>query len=163
MVNIFIDALTNSIQDRATGESLETLFRPAQYKDVAHLEEWEFSWSQAIKDHEVYVMTTRQAPEIIQGMVALHVEKAFVFVHLVENAPSNRGKNAIYKGVGGNLFAFACQLSLDKGCDGYVVFEAKTALITHYQHVLGAKHITKHRMYIDTPAATALVQQYFKS
>ncbi len=163
MVNIFIDALTNSIQDRATGESLETMFRPAQYNDIASLEDWAFSWVQALKDHEVYIMTTRQNPDWIQGMIALNVEKAFVFVHLVENSPSNRGKNAIYKGVGGNLSAFACQLSFDKGCDGYVVFEAKTALIAHYQQVLGAKHITKHRMYIDTPAATQLIHQYFKS
>jgi hypothetical protein len=52
---------------------------------------------------------------------------------------------------------------LHKGCDGYVVFEAKTALISHYQQILGAKHITKHRMYIDTPSAIQLVHQYFKS
>ncbi len=163
MVNIIIDALTNSIQDRATGEHLETVFRRAEYLEITALKGWEFDWIQALKEHEVYVMTTRQNPDIIQGMIALNVEKAFVFVHLVENSPSNRGKNAIYKGVGGNLFAFACQISLDKGCDGYVVFEAKTALITHYQQLLGAKHITKHRMYIDTPAATQLVHQYFKS
>jgi len=53
-------------------------------------------------------------------------------MHLIESNLFNRGVKKVYFGVPGNLVAFACKLSFDKGYDGYVSFESKTKLITHY-------------------------------
>jgi hypothetical protein len=50
-------------------------------------------------------------------------------MHLIESAKFNKGKNKIYIGVPGNLVAFACKLSFDKGYDGYLAFDAKTVLV----------------------------------
>lgn len=57
------------------------------------------------------------------------------------------------------MFAIACKLSLDAGCDGYVAFTAKTDLIEHYQETLNAKIISGQRMYIDESAAKELMEQ----
>jgi hypothetical protein len=43
-------------------------------------------------------------------------------MHLVENAPFNQGENKVYSGVEGNLVAFACKLSFQRGHEGNVSF-----------------------------------------
>ncbi|MBI2270015.1 MAG: hypothetical protein HYU69_06595 [Bacteroidetes bacterium] len=86
-----------------------------------------------------------------------------VFIHLIENAPFNRGKEKIYEGVPGNLVAFACKLSFQRGGDGFVSFEAKTKLINHYVKTLGAHHFGGHLMVIDNVSAKKLVNKYFKN
>jgi hypothetical protein len=40
-------------------------------------------------------------------------------MHLIESAPFNKGKNKVYAGVPGNLVAFACKLSFQRGFEGY--------------------------------------------
>ncbi len=37
--------------------------------------------------------------------------KDHFYLHLIENAPFNKGKHKLYQGVLGNLFAFTCKLS----------------------------------------------------
>ncbi|MEJ7682641.1 MAG: hypothetical protein WKG06_33245 [Segetibacter sp.] len=64
-------------------------------------------------------------------------------------------------GAPGNLVAFACKLSFQRGCDGYVSFIAKTKLINHYINTLGAVHVGAHRMIINTSAALKLIDKYF--
>jgi hypothetical protein len=63
-------------------------------------------------------------------------------------------------GVPGNLVAFACKLSFDKGYGGYVSFESKSRLIEHYQKSLGAHVLFGNIMAIDTRVASRLVEQY---
>lgn len=79
----------------------------------------------------------------------------------MRNAKFNKGKHKLYEGVPGNLVAFACKQSFDKGYDGYVSFDAKTALIKHYEQILFATHFKGTKMYIDTIAAQRLINQYF--
>ena len=86
-----------------------------------------------------------------------------IFLHLLESAKFNKGVNKIYLGVAGNLVAFACQTSFNKGCEGFVAFDSKTALIKHYEKSLGATHFRGQRMFIETRAAEQLVARYFAS
>jgi len=81
----------------------------------------------------------------------------------LESAPFNIGKGKLYEGVPGNLVAYACKLSFQKGFDGFVAFTAKTRLINHYEKTLGAYHFGNHRMIIDTIASKKLVNKYFKT
>jgi hypothetical protein len=60
-------------------------------------------------------------------------------MHLIESAPFNIGKEKTYLGVPGNLVAFACKLSFQRGGDGYVSFLSKTKLIEHYEKNLGCR------------------------
>ncbi len=68
----------------------------------------------------------------------------------------------MYLGVAGNLFAFACKSSFEKGCEGYVAFDSKSALIAHYKEKLGATHFKGQRMFIKTVNALELVKKCFK-
>jgi len=81
---------------------------------------------------------------------------------LVESAPFNQGKKKLYLGVPGNLFAYSCKLSVDKGYEGFVAFQSKTRLIEHYENALGATHVGGHKMVIFPPAALKLIQKYFQ-
>ena len=64
-------------------------------------------------------------------------------MHLVESAPFNKGKIKVYRGVPGNLVAFACKLSFQRGHEGNVSFFSKTQLVQHYIDTLGAMHFAR--------------------
>jgi hypothetical protein len=84
-------------------------------------------------------------------------------MHLVESAPFNKGKNKLYTGVPGNLVAFACRLSFQRGFEGNISFVSKTQLINHYIDTLGAFHAGGRLMIIETNAALRLIDRYFKN
>ena len=83
-------------------------------------------------------------------------------MHLIESAPFNIGKNKVYVGVPGNLVAFACRLSFQRGFEGYLSFLSKTNLINHYEKSLGAIHVGGNLMVINTNAALKLTNKYFE-
>ena len=82
-------------------------------------------------------------------------------MHLVESAPFNKGKTIIYSGVPGNLVAFACKLSFQRGHEGNISFISKTQLIQHYTDTLGAIHFGGRLMIINSNAALKLINKYF--
>jgi hypothetical protein len=84
-------------------------------------------------------------------------------MHLVESAPFNKGKSKVYSGVPGNLVAFACRLSFQRGFEGNVSFISKTRLIGHYIKTLGPFHFSGRAMIIDNQAALKLIDKYFKN
>ena len=86
-----------------------------------------------------------------------------VFMHLVESAPYNKGKTKLYSGVPGNLVAFACKVSFQRGFEGNVAFISKTQLIEHYQESLGAVHFGGRLMIINSKAAHKLINRYFSN
>lgn len=162
-INIEIDKLTNSIVNVVSGEVFETEFSKVTSKEIKR-KDWLFDWHKELKnkENEVYKMTTLENKNIIQGLVSIEKKEDFIFVSLVENASFNRGKNKIYEGVGGNLFAFACKMSMDMGFDGYVSFIAKTSLIEHYNKTLGATRAIGQRMVIIKQDSEVLINRYFK-
>jgi len=163
-IDIEIDKLTNSIENVITGEVFETEFNEVSKKEIKK-KDWLFDWHKELRESErkVYKMTTVENKDIIQGLISLRVREGFIFVDLVENAKFNRGKEKIYLGVGGNLFAFACKMSKDVGFGGFVGFEAKTALMFYYHRTLGAQKGLGQRMFIDEVASEKLINQYFKN
>ncbi|MFH1005433.1 MAG: hypothetical protein V1781_08095 [Bacteroidota bacterium] len=114
-------------------------------------------------DREVYKLTILNNPNIIQGLISLKIEDNYIYMPLIESAPFNRGKDKIYLGTPGNLVAYACRLSFQKGFNGFVSFHAKTKLIEHYTKTLGANHFGGLLMIINTESAKKLVDKYFKS
>ena len=114
-------------------------------------------------EREVYKLTIQNNPHIIQGLVSLTIEEDHVYMHLIESAPFNQGKGKVYLGVPGNLVAYACRLSYQRGFEGFVSFHAKTKLIDHYITSLRATHFGGHLMIINSEAAKKLIDKYFKS
>ena len=106
-------------------------------------------------------MTIVNNPNVIQGLISLEIRQDHVYLHLVESASFNKGRTKIYSGVPGNLVAFACKLSFQRGHQGNVSFHSKSQLIDHYIESLGAKHFGGRLMIIDTVAALKLINKYF--
>lgn len=109
----------------------------------------------------MYKLITQGNESIIQGLLSISDGTDHVFMNLIENAPFNKGQNKVYTGVAGNLIAFACKTSFEKGYDGFVVFDSKTALMKHYEEKLFAQRLVGLRMYLDTTEALRLLNQYY--
>ena len=161
-----VDKLTNSIENLVTGDSFHTditLISNADLKTVTKKNSWAFDWKNELKQpqRDVYKLTIVNNQSIIQGLISLEVKSDHVFMHLVESAPFNKGKTKIYAGVPGNLVAFACKLSFQRGHEGNISFLSKTQLVQHYIDALGAMHFGGRVMIIDTKAALKLINKYF--
>ncbi|TRX32732.1 hypothetical protein FNW52_16375 [Flavobacterium sp. ZT3R18] len=166
--DFIIDRLTNSILNTISGDSFQTeisLLTKNDLKNISKKNEWNFNWKSEFDDikKEVYKLTIEHNPTIIQGLLSLTIESDHVFMDLLESSPFNIGKTKLYEGVAGNLVAYACKLSFQKGYDGFVAFTAKTQLIEHYEKTLGAFHFKNQRMIIETTASKFLVEKYFKN
>jgi hypothetical protein len=161
-----IDKITESIENAQTGKSLDTIVLPVTTADleaVAQKNGWLFDWKQEFSKSQrrVYKLVAEQEPHTIHGMVSLEKMEDHVLMHLIENAPNNIGKEKKYIGVCGNLTAFGCKLSKDYGFGGVIAFDAKTALIPHYEKTLGAVHLGGNRMAILEANAQKLIDNYF--
>jgi len=161
-----VDKLTNSIENVVTGDSFPTditLISISDLKTVTIKNGWQFDWKLELKQPEkdVYKLTIVNNQSIIQGLISLEIKSDHVYMHLVESAPFNKAKTKIYAGVPGNLVAFACKLSFQRGNDGNVSFFSKTQLVQHYIDTLGAMHFGGRIMIIDTKAALKLINKYF--
>lgn len=163
-----IDELTNSIKNTISGDSFPTevlRIAGADLKKVTKKNGWNFDWKIELKrpERDIYKLTIVNNSDVIQGLISLEVKEDHVYMHLVENAPFNRGKSKLYSGVPGNLVAFACKLSFQRGHDGNVAFISKSKLVEHYIETLGATHFGGRLMIIDTNAALVLVNKYFSN
>lgn len=113
---------------------------------------WVFNFTLEFNyDFEVFVLETKEFPGTVQGIVALKVNKEEFTVHLksAESADINKyyihglkrnglNPDRIYKDIGVNLVAFACQYSLENDCDGHVNLISKSETIPFYKRIGGA-------------------------
>ena len=162
-----IDRLTDSILNKISGDSFRTevsLLTKMDLKTITKSRGWLFNWRYEFNqpDREVYKLTIVNNPDIVQGLISFTVRTDHVYMFLLESAPFNLGRGKLYEGVPGNLVAYACKVSFQRGGEGFVSFESKTKLIDHYVKILGAYHFGGHLMIIDTNAAKRLVDKYFK-
>lgn len=167
-LDFVIDKLTNSILNTISGDSFETEVISLTQTDLKYVTKkngWNFNWKQELANNsrEVYKLTILNNPTIIQGLLSFSIKTDHIYLELVESAPFNMGRNKLYEGVPGNLVAFACKCSFQRGFEGFVSFTAKTKLIKHYEKTLGAYHFGNHLMIIHTPVAQQLIDKYFKS
>jgi len=162
-----IDKLTDSILNTISGDSFQTevsLLKKSDLKTITKAKGWLFNWRHEFNqtDREIYKLTIADNSDIVQGLISFTVRTDHVYMFLLESAPFNLGKNKLYEGVPGNLVAYACKVSFQRGGEGFVSFESKTKLIDHYVKTLGAYHFGGQLMVIDTIAAKRLVDKYFK-
>jgi len=167
-LDFLVDKLTNSIENVVTGDNFQTVVSLASTSDLKTITKkngWIFNWKFEHKqpEREVYKLTIACNPNVIQGLMCVEIKQDHVYMHLVENAPFNRGKAKMYAGVPGNLVAFACRLSFQRGHEGNVSFLSKTDLIDHYEKTLGAFYFGGRVMIIETKSAIKLINRYFKN
>ncbi len=165
-LGIEIDKLTNSILNVISGDSFPTDVHPvtkADLKNTIMKNGWFFNWANEykLKDRQVFKLTIRNNPEIVQGLLSISDYKDHFYLHLIESAPFNLGKHKLYEGVPGNLFAYTCKSSWDKGYQGFISFTSKTKLVEHYEKTLGATHVGGHKMVIFPHDALKLIRKYY--
>lgn len=165
-IDIEIDKLTNSLENVITGDSFPTdivITEMNDFKSVTKKGGWLFDWRNEFKkpDRDVYKLNIVNNQTVIQGLISLSVKTDHVYMHLIESAPFNKGKDKVYAGVPGNLVAFACKLSFQRGFEGYLSFLSKTNLINHYEKTLGATLVGGNLMIINTISALRLINKYF--
>jgi hypothetical protein len=119
-LDFLIDKLTNSIENIQTGDTFPTnitLLSTADLKMLTKKNGWQFNWKFELKqpEREVYKLIIPNNISVIQGLISLEVKTDHIYMHLVESAPFNKGKSKVYVGVPGNLVAFACRLSFQRG------------------------------------------------
>ena len=167
LIDVEIDGLTESVVHVQSGRRHAT--RIVRWGELTSrqqnvVQDWRFDWGGEIvsDDRDVFALLLRRGAAL-QGLMSMHDDSGFVFVHLIESAPKNIGRSKTYLGVPGNLMAFACLRSMHLGFDGYVSFDAKSELIAHYERTLGARRTgSSTRMIIVEQAARELIRQYFK-
>jgi hypothetical protein len=165
-LDFIIDKLTNSIENVVTGDNFRTEIAFVTDRDlklVSKKNGWQFNWRAEFKEptRDVYKLTIVNNPSIIQGLISLEIKMDHIYMHLVESAPFNKGKTKMYTGVPGNLVAFACKLSFQRGHEGNIAFLSKSQLIEHYEKTLGAINVGGRVMIIETNAALKLIKRYF--
>jgi hypothetical protein len=163
-----IDFLTNSIRNTISGDSFDTdviRFTKADLPQISKKNGWNFNWKSEFDNNkkEVFKLTIVKNPNIVQGLVSFTVNDDHIYMDLLETAPFNLGRNKLYEGVAGNLVAYVCKTSFQKGFGGYVSFTAKTKLIEHYKTTLNAQLFGGQLMVINTAAANILIETYFKN
>ncbi|MDH5603694.1 MAG: hypothetical protein OEY51_07135 [Cyclobacteriaceae bacterium] len=167
-IDVEIDKLTNSIENVITGDRFQTEVSLVDRQDIkltTKKKGWLFDWKSEFEkpDRDVYKLTIAGNSEIIQGLLSLTENEDHIYMHLIESAPFNLGKDKVYLGVPGNLVAFACRIAFHRGFDGYVSFTSKTALIEHYKKTLGAVNVRGQLMVINTETALKLIDKYFEN
>jgi hypothetical protein len=165
-IEIHIDRLTNSIVNTISGDSFPTDVLQVTASDVKRITAsggWLFDWGSEYRnsDRQVFKLTIRNNPKVIQGLLSMSDYLDHYYLHLIESAPFNLGRNKLYEGVPGNLFAFVCKSSWDKGYQGFVGFTSKSKLVHHYEVNLGATHVGGNRMVIFPHDALKLIKKYF--
>lgn len=166
-IDIEIDKLTNSIENAFSGDNFDTELIPITKEDLRPIKKgngWQFDWRYEFEQpgRLIYKLTIKGNPNVIQGLISFSDEKDHLFMHLIESAPFNKGKDKIYVGVAGNLVAFLCKESYDRKYEGFISFISKTRLIEHYERTLGAIHVGNHKMVIFPDEALLLINKYFK-
>lgn len=126
---------------------------PATLDDIAATHRdppWQTDWDSAYLSNpavEKYAMKTPAGELIALGAYQISGRKAYVYILYAESAPHSNPtisskQERKYYGIGAALIAFGIKFSIDNGCRGDVVFEAKTdELAKHYARDFHAKQI----------------------
>lgn len=162
-VDVLIDELTDCLVERKTAKLVETEYKqrisPISRKEYRG---WRFDWNKTEENgYSIYELFLKD-DNTVQGRISVRIDGGVAEIDIVETAPHNYGHTGIYQGVGGHLFAIACQVSLEAGCDGFVAFTSKSSLKEYYAKTLKAKVARGQRMYIDEEAAKMLLDKYIR-
>src|SRR6185295_20166836 len=111
------------------GEKIPSEILLADLNDIVRSKKnFSFDWKKEFEKNEVYKLCLADDNNEIIGLIAVeHQEEGFIFLPLIERANFEQPKK--FEGIAALLIGYACHLSFTTGKDGFVVFEAKTALI----------------------------------
>jgi hypothetical protein len=152
------------IEEVQTGRSLATKVLSVTIEDLRSLGAgWNFDWLSQIRRAEVFKLVTLEDQETIQGLISIKRGQGYIEASLLEADPANVGRSQRFKGVAGNLLAFAARLSRSLGFEGYVTLHAKTSLMKHYKNEYGFESVgNSQKMILPPLAAAQLIARFLK-
>jgi hypothetical protein len=150
------------IEDLKTGRLLPSEILPVSSGDLESLGPgWNFDWAEQIEESETYKLFAAESPNQILGMMSIRRETDFIEVILIESNPDDVGREKRYRGIPGNLLAFAANLSLELGNEGFLRLLAKTELIYHYVREYGfSRHRNSQILILNAAAAARLISTF---
>ena len=139
---------------RSDGSKVPVEILPANENDLLQTVEdgWQSGWNSSFLnqlDIEKYAMKSSNGELIALGAYQIAGSRAFVYIVYLESAPSSnptmtKHDYRRYFGIGEVMIAFGIKYSIDNGCRGDVVFDAKTdELATHYKNDFHALEVSR--------------------
>ena len=129
---------------------------------------WNFNWKDLMNNKKKLFFGLFALGEL-QGLVSLEVQllgNPMMFMHQIEIAPHNIGSKGKFKTVAGALLAYSCYqsallLDTTNPYFGYLVFDSKTNLVSHYKKY-GAVQSVGSKMYLSPDAGKELMERYLQ-
>ena len=141
------------VVNASTGDPIEVMIDTAQRSDLeaTHgVPQWQTDWtSEYLSDPSVdkYAVKSGNGELIALAAYQIRGRSAYVYILYAESAPhsnptmKSRSERKYY-GIGELLIAFGIKYSIDHGCRGDVVFDAKTdELAQHYESDFHARRV----------------------
>lgn len=137
----------------STGDIVSVTVTPADRTDLEathSVPQWQTGWtSEYLSDPTVEKYAVKSVASDLIALAAYQIRErsAYVYILYAESAPHsnptmNPKENRKYYGIGELLIAYGIKYSIDHGCRGDVVFDAKTdELAQHYESDFHARRI----------------------
>lgn len=136
-----------------TGDPVPVSVQPTSQADLLSTKPpslWQSDWtSEYLSDPRVekFAVKTKNGDLVALAAYQIRGRSAYVYILYVESAPHSNpticGEKRRYYGIGELLIAFGIKYSIDHGCRGDVVFDAKTdELARHYEMDFHAKRVS---------------------
>lgn len=122
--------------------------------------DYHFDW-ELEKNNAVYKLKLPDDDEIL-GLMSLKVVSSEnrIEIILLASSVKNTGKNKIYKGIAGNLIAFACREAIRLYAENaFVSLHPKTELKSYYMAQYGFKNAGR-QIYLESTPLFNLITKY---
>lgn len=174
MINVIVDELTPCLKDALSGDFVETevvrIERKSFLRKFNVKTQWYVNWENLLEENEIYALVIKGTVDI-QGLIAVCRNDNYktAFIQWMVASPANNkviNDSIKYYGVGGHLFAIACQKSMEYGYGGAVSgYAANYKLAEHYAYAFNAEIIKQHwelkpLIFIDEQNASRIIETY---
>ncbi|MFC3749659.1 hypothetical protein [Paenibacillus sp. GCM10012306] len=153
------------------GESYDSEILDLELDEARSLKRlgWErkITWSKYLQKGSLSkpykLLVLGDANKTIQGAIAYKYDEGFVYVELLESAPTNRHNNPsrTFTNVSSILLGEACRKSFEAGFDGFICFKPKSNLDKYYITEFNAAYTGMGQMAIGTLEARRLIELYY--
>lgn len=149
------------VTNRKTKENVEVEVLPVEeidYEIIRESKRFLFNWE--MNSCITYKLCLSDSKEIL-GLISFKIvsQEFRLQIVLLEVSIENVGKQKIYDRVAGILIAFACRISFEEGCYGFVSLVPKTVLREHYMEKYGFIPMANH-LATDGRNAHKLISNY---
>ena len=148
--------------DKKTGKKLDAIIEKMMKSAVKKLKgnkNFLFDWSFEV-ENDVYRIMLMEEEKILGLVSIIDYPKEFrLHINLLESSKAYRGEHKILENIPGCLIAFVCQLSFEKGYEGFVSLIPKTELINYYNEKYGFEQIG-NQMAVYYELSNSIINKY---